>query len=124
MTLSGVACLARADRYLPQDDQTKIREAAIRKPTEYLEKTIPELQTASRAFYAFHCLEHAGHISGLTQFGKLDWKTDATKRLLELQRPNGSWNVDTVSAIENELIATSFALLALTGQPEPKLVGR
>ncbi len=124
MTLAGVAGLATANRYLPQDEQTKTREAAIRKPAEYLEKVIPELQRAPFAFYALHCLERAGHVSGQTQFGKLEWKADMTKRLLDAQGPKGSWSGATAPAVENELIATSLALLSLTGQPEPKLMSR
>ena len=122
MTLAGVAGLATANRYLPQDEQTKTREAAIRKSAEYLEKVIPELQRASFALYALHCLERAGHVSGQSQFGKLEWKADMTKRLLDTQGPRGNWN--GTSGTENDLIGTSLALLTLTGQPEPKLVGR
>lgn len=122
MTLGGIACLATANRYLPRDDQTKIREAAIRKPAEYLEKLIPELHRVSFGFYALHSIERAGHISGIKEFGKLDWQSDLTKRLLETQHLNGSWKGSTVT--ESELVATSFALLALTGQPELKLIAR
>ena len=119
MTLAGIACLATANRYLPQDEQTKTREAAMRKPAEYLEKVIPDLSKAGFALYALQSLERAGHISGFKEFGKLDWQADLTKRLLETQHHNGFWKGTT----ESELVATSFALLALTGQPEPKLVG-
>jgi hypothetical protein len=117
MTLAGVAGLATANRHLPNDDQTKTREAAMRKPTDYLEKSIPDWPRSGFAFYALHCLERAGHLSSLKEFGKLDWKADATKRLLESQNPNGSWKGNNQS--ESELIATSFALMCLTGKPEP-----
>ncbi|MBC7821864.1 MAG: hypothetical protein IAG10_33675, partial [Planctomycetaceae bacterium] len=118
MTLAGVAGLATANRYLPNDEQTKARDAAMLKPSSYLEKMIPELPKATFALYALHSLERAGHVGGITQFGQLDWKADAIKRLLETQHPNGSWKGSNTT--ENELIATSFALLVLTGQPEPK----
>ena len=121
MTLAGLGSLATANRYLPNDDQTKAREAAMLKPIAYLEKAIPTLPNASPTFYTFHCLERAGHISGIKEFGKLDWNADLIKRLLETQQPNGSWNGKGVG--ETDIIATSLALLALTGQPESKLVG-
>ena len=40
------------------------------------------------------------------------------KRLLKLQHSNGSWKGNAPT--ESVLIATSFALMCLTGQPEPK----
>lgn len=116
MTLAGIAALATANQHLPNDDQTKTREAAIRKPSEYLETMIPQLSQTGFAFYSLHSLERAGHLSGLKEFGKLDWKADAIKRLLEMQQANGSWKGNTQT--ESELIATSFALLVLTGQAE------
>jgi len=54
---------------------------------------------------------------GLKEFGRLDWKSGATKRLLESQYPNSSWKGDKQSS---DLIATSFALMVLTNQPERK----
>ena len=72
---------------------------------------------ASFTFYALQSLERAGHVSGIKEFGKLDWQTDITQRLLEAQHASGFWKGNTPT--ESELVATSFALMCLTGQPEP-----
>jgi hypothetical protein len=114
MTLSGVAGLATANRHLPKEEQTKTREAAIRKPAEFIAKSMAGLPNAMFVFYVLHSLERAGHLSGHTRFGELDWKADTMKRLAETQQPNGSWKGATPT--EGDLIATSFALLVLTGQ--------
>ena len=90
----------------------------MRKPTEFVEKSIPRMPNAMFVFYVLQSLERAGHLSGIAQFGKLDWKADATKRLLETQQPNGSWKGSNAPTSENEIIATGLALMALTGQPE------
>ncbi len=119
MTLAGVAGLASANRYLPQNEQRKARDAALLRSAEYLEKKLLIEGTVPATLYALHCLERAGHVSGQTQFDKLGWTADSTKRLLDQQGPNGSWS-GTGAGENTELIGTSFALMCLTGQPEPK----
>lgn len=123
MTLAGVAGLASANRHLPQNEPMKAREAALQKSAEYLEKKLSIEGTVPATLYALHCLERAGHVSGLTQFDKLGWTADATKRLLDQQGPSGSWS-GTGAGENTDLIGTSLALLTLTGRPEPKLVAR
>ncbi|MBC7816233.1 MAG: terpene cyclase/mutase family protein, partial [Planctomycetaceae bacterium] len=115
MTLAGIGSLATAHRYLPKDDQAAVREAAMRKPHEFIAKTIP-LVSSSWPLYSFHCLERAGHLTDTVRFGDVDWKSVVTKRLIDHQRHDGAWVGP--SASENELIATSFALMFLSGRPE------
>lgn len=122
MTLAGITSLSAAHRYLSRDNQAEVREAAIRRPAEFVEKGATGISHTG-TLYTAQCLERAGHLSGMTHFGKLDWKTDMTKRLLDAQKSDGHWQGKGVGE-SNELIATSLALLALTGQPEPKLVSR
>lgn len=114
MTLAGVAGLATAHRYLPNDDDAKAREAAMQAPTKYLEKVVSEWKPTSTPLYAYHCLERAGHVSGLEKFGEVDWQAASVPKLLKLQNPNGSWRGN--EAIENDIVATSLGLLTLTGQ--------
>ncbi len=121
MTLAGIAGLATANRHLPRDEQSKTREAAIRKPEAFIENSLPAMPNATFVFYVLHSLERAGHLSGITRFGELDWKAEITKRLLESQHSKGFWK--GANEAEGDVIATSLALLALSGQPEPKLVG-
>ncbi len=116
MTLAGVAGLATAHRYLPNDDDAKAREAAMQAPAKYLEKVISEWKPTSTPLYAYHCLERAGHVSGLEKFGEVDWQAASVPKLLKLQHPNGSWRGN--EAIENDIVATSLGLLTLTGQSD------
>lgn len=116
MTLAGVAGLATAHRYLPDDDQVKARAAAMQAPAEYLEKVVSDWKPTSTPLYAYHCLERAGHVSGFEKFGNVAWQSETTPRLLKLQHPNGSWLGN--NATENDIIATSLGLLTLTGQSE------
>ncbi len=121
MTLAGIASLATAHRHLPKDDQAAAREAAMRKPHEFIAKAIP-LASSSWPLYSFHCLERAGHLTDTVRFGDVDWKSVVTKRLIDHQRHDGLWRGP--SPAENELIATSFALMFLSGRPEERAEGK
>ena len=118
-----------------------------RSKVPYLESTAAQLWQAGHGFYALHGLERAAHLNGWTKLGQYELSNLLDAKLTELQRPDGSWadigggvagfggeqtneqkeaaaNAAKLERQSNDLIATSFALLALTGQPDPKLVGR
>ena len=148
MTLAAIAGLAIINQRLPQDEDSKRRSEAIERAVPYLESNAAQLWQAGHGFYALHGLERAAHLNGWTKLGQHELSTLLDAKLTERQRPDGSWpyigggvagfggvgeqtkeqkeaaaNAAKLERQSNDLIATSFALLALTGQPEPKLVG-
>lgn len=149
MTLSGMACLAIINQHLPQDEQTKLRTEAIERAVPYVEPNAHLLWQSGHSGYALQCLERAAHLNRWQKFGKHELRKLIDEKLLGLQKPEGHWTgvggdgggffgapaeqtPEQKAAAEaarrlqvqsNDLIATSFALMCLTGQPEPKLVG-
>jgi beta-lactamase regulating signal transducer with metallopeptidase domain len=121
MTLAGVAGLATAHRYLPKDDQAAAREAALFKPRVYIDKMI-SAPPRSFPFYSYHALERAGHLTKTEKFGDVDWKSVVTKQLLDQQRQDGAWG--QANTTENHFIATSFALMFLSGRPDAPADGK
>lgn len=120
MTLAGIAGLATANRHLPRNEQSVKREVAIRQPEKFIERALLGLSNVTKVpsdIYSLQSLERAGHLCDITRFGELHWKEFATKFLLEAQHPKGFWKMSN----QGDVVATSLALLTLTGQPEPKV---
>lgn len=145
MTLSGMACLAIVNQHLPQDEQTKLRSEAIERAVPFVEPNAHLLWQSGHGGYALHCLERAAHLNRWQKFGKHELQKLIDEKLIGLQRPEGHWTgvgggggffgaadeqtPEQKAAAEaarrlqvqsNDLIATSFALMCLTGQPESK----
>ena len=144
MTLAAMAGLAILNQHLPQDEQTKRRTEAIERAVPYVEITAGGLWNAGHGFYSLHGAERAAHLNRWTKLGKYELSKLLDEKLMELQKPDGSWayigggfagfggggeqtkeQKEAAAAAarlerqQRDLIATSFALLALTGQPEP-----
>lgn len=122
MTLSGIAALATVQKALPKDDLSPVRDAAMLKGAQRVPLMIPKLSRDPHPFYAFHCLERAGNLTGVTYYEDVDWKAALTTNLLDLQREDGAWsasvNGSSGSVVETNLVTTSFALLSLCGDSE------
>ncbi len=116
MTLAGLAGLATTHRYLPKDDQAVVREAAMKKSLEEIVRTIKSPDKPHQ-FYYLHALERAGHLTKTERFGDLDWKSVLAERLLTSQHRDGWWKGSN-HADSDPIVATSFALMFLSGQPE------
>ena len=73
-------------------------------------------------YYYLYALERAGRLSGVRFFGANDWYRLGAEELVHDQNPlSGFWRGATQ---ENELIATSFALLFLSKGRSPVLVNK
>ncbi len=144
MTLSGMACLAIVNQHLPQDEQTKLRTEAIERAVPFVEPNAHLLWQSGHGGYALQCLERAAHLNRWQKFGKYELRQLLDEKLIGLQKPEGHWTgvggsgggffantgeqtPEQKAAAESarrrqvqsdDLIATSFALMCLTGQPE------
>jgi hypothetical protein len=68
--------------------------------------------------YFLYGLERAGILYGTEFFGSHDWYADGANRLLDLQKPDGSW--DTADTFTHQGIAdTCFAILFLRRGMKP-----
>ncbi len=73
-------------------------------------------------YYYLYALERAGRLSGVRFFGKHDWYREGAEELIHDQNPlSGFWRGANQ---ENELVATSFALLFLAKGRAPVLINK
>ena len=73
-------------------------------------------------YYYLYALERAGRLSGVRFFGREDWYRRGAEELVHDQNPlSGFWRG---AGQENELVATSFALLFLAKGRAPVLVNK
>jgi hypothetical protein len=73
-------------------------------------------------YYYLYGLERAGRLAGMRFFGRNDWyRVGAEKLVGEQQKLSGFWRG---GAQENELVATSFALLFLAKGRAPVLINK
>jgi hypothetical protein len=73
-------------------------------------------------YYYLYALERAGRLSGVRFLGKHDWYREGAEELVHDQNPlSGFWRGANQ---ENELIATSFALLFLAKGRAPVLINK
>jgi RNA polymerase sigma factor (sigma-70 family) len=73
-------------------------------------------------YYYFYALERAGRLSGVRFFGRNDWyRLGAQELVHEENALSGSWRGANQ---ENELVATSFALLFLAKGRAPVLINK
>ncbi len=73
-------------------------------------------------YYYLYGMERAGRLAGIRFFGQHDWYREGAEELVHDQQPlSGFWRG---ASQENELIATSFALLFLAKGRAPVLVNK
>ena len=73
-------------------------------------------------YYYLYALERAGRLSGVRFFGQHDWYREGAEELVHDQNPlSGFWRGANQ---ENELVATSFALLFLAKGRAPVLINK
>jgi hypothetical protein len=76
-------------------------------------------------FYGIYGIERAGRFTGQRFIGGHDWYEVGCRYLVDIQRPNGSWEGARDKPIsEGPLIATSFALLFLSKGRTPVLISK
>ncbi len=73
-------------------------------------------------YYYLYGMERAGRLAGVRYFGRHDWYREGAEELVHDQNPlSGFWRGATH---ENELVATSFALLFLAKGRAPVLINK
>ncbi len=73
-------------------------------------------------FYYLYALERAGRLAGVRFFGPNDWYRQGAEEIVRAQNPlSGFWRG---GAQENDLVATSFALLFLAKGRAPVLINK
>jgi hypothetical protein len=73
-------------------------------------------------YYYLYGLERAGRLTGVRFFGRNDWYREGAQELVQIQsRTLGCWRG---AGAENEIIATSFALLFLAKGRAPVLINK
>jgi hypothetical protein len=77
-------------------------------------------------YYNTYGIERVGRLSGQRFLGRIDWYRDGCARLVESQRPDGSWTRDGpgLGLDTSPVMATSFALLFLSKGRTPVLVSK
>jgi len=73
-------------------------------------------------FYYLYALERAGRLGGVRFFGQYDWYRLGAEEIVSLQNPlSGFWRG---GGAENDVVATSFALLFLAKGRAPVLINK
>ncbi|MHC4994729.1 MAG: DUF4159 domain-containing protein, partial [Planctomycetota bacterium] len=127
MTAGGVAVLSLTDRLLNGPDRVKLTgkpegRDELQKGLDWLDNHFVinnAVVTDTDFFYYMWTIQMVGHYSGYRTFNNVDWYRQATAKLLQLQKPNGSWD-----GPKGELLSTGFALLYLTRANTPLAVSK
>ncbi|HZN59094.1 MAG TPA: hypothetical protein VFD71_13530, partial [Planctomycetota bacterium] len=86
-------------------------ERALQSAYAWISRRFDEyLAGDSDVYYTLYSLEKLGDLAGLERFGDHDWYVEGAAKLLDLQKPNGSWGT---------YVNTSLALLFLTRANRP-----
>lgn len=128
MTAGGVAVLSLTDRLLNGPDRVKLngKESGgrdeLQKGLDWLNNHFAinnSVVTGSDFFYYMWTIQMVGHYSGYRTFNGVDWYREATAKLLQLQKPDGTWD-----GPKGELLSTGFALLYLTRANTPLAISK
>lgn len=110
------------------DDLKKMVDAGFNwLAKRYTVRANPLLQRADprTRLYFLYGLERAGRLSGRRFVGANDWYRDGAKQLLRTQHPlNHYWQTPGGQGENNELVATSLALLFLSKGKRPIVIGK
>ena len=116
MTCSGIASLAIVHRNSePKDNAALAKDEAIRGGLAWLTNRVLPAPSSPWFFYHAHCVERAAHLNRVDRIGEVDWRAELVAEMLKRQQLDGSFGGD--ARAESRLIATSFALMTLSGRP-------
>ncbi|MBI1901762.1 MAG: terpene cyclase/mutase family protein [Planctomycetia bacterium] len=119
MTLAGIHALA-AVRAAEEDEELRGKiDTAIERAWKWHDKGFSVTEHWKRRNFRFYCLESLSAAAQATKhdrIGDADWRPQLAGLLLAGQEKNGSWTSD---AVESPLVATSFAIIILSGAASP-----
>ncbi|MBI5723261.1 MAG: DUF4159 domain-containing protein [Planctomycetes bacterium] len=109
-----------ADKFLKCSTNNEF--APIKKGLDWFDKHFMDVLTGKQRTiswpYFIYGVERIGLASGYKYFGAVDWYKEIGGRLLEKQRPDGTWGE------YNESVGTMYALLFLVRGQKPMLFNR
>lgn len=123
MTCAGIASLSIVERHRPRGvGESDSHRKAIQNALNWLASDFAAAWPSHWLLYYCHCLSKVGSLENPQRLGDHDWRAAMVQRLLKEQGDDGSFTTaDSAGFGPNTVktVATSFALLALTGQAEP-----
>lgn len=97
----------KATGYVPKASIAKVDEAIV-KGLDWLTQNFTIRQANRFRIYYLYTLERLTALADLPTIGDHDWYAEGAEYLLEIQRPDGAWSVET-----GELPDTAFSVLFL-----------
>lgn len=123
MSEQGAAAVEQDNIYCCLDPDsvsaTRIQKGLNWLGREFSPATNPRMR-GQYYYYYMYGVERVGRMTGLRYFGKHDWYRDGTKALLDRGLTNGFWS----GGGEDDLLASSFALLFLARGRRPILLSK
>ncbi|MEE9211866.1 MAG: DUF4159 domain-containing protein [Phycisphaeraceae bacterium] len=125
MTAAGVASLTLTERFLrgrkmlePSPDHVSPQ---LRKGLAWLEQNFSLEDEAAQKDWYFYMwtVQRVGHATGYRTFNGIDWFGQATARMLNNQRSDGSW-----TGPKGALVSSGFAMLYLAEARSPLAIAK
>jgi hypothetical protein len=123
-TAIGVASLVLARVALAKDGDeaaAALRSTEVRLGLGWMARSFDEVlrpRWTDLDYYGLYAAERAGILAEVRRMGERDWYAEGARRLLDVQREDGSWEARSDARIP-PAVATAFAVLFLTRATRP-----